>query len=553
MNVNRQSSIQDILNQDFESSKKPFSFIVFKKKTRRGIDNNNISGAAKMRTNSTTINHLITPEVRRQTDVYKTAAKGPMPAGCEDILMSEEDNVRRDTAQGSVPSATSSTTSEGARPPVPGKKPPAIANPTANSGGGNEAEPYETFAGIFDFDDDNEWEDCSVVGLSTTSQHNSTTGKAFISLQGNPPTKDLKKYRLLDDSTESGNEFGKHKVYERLCQRKFHLEKKGRKVRTERNNINSTAIDESGAEDKSDSETSAPVKPDDEWRRQQLKSISLSGLESIMSEILPSYGDSDSSVAYSEAVASGTAIGFPPKTCQDSYSALHRMHMEISSFLDEQVASSAHRQPFYFPSQFLPVSFHSHFFEYMNKKHNAVLKLQTKNTKNLQRVVNLIRKYIVEMSIRKLSGHLEDFPDDAQSISLRNVFKMWYCNSFGVRPEYHEGRKGRGQRYTETEIFAIEFGMYKYPAAKKVGAVGQENFDWRWGAILQDRNLKKDLAGRSKEQIAEKAKTMCIDKIWDSLKYFYVQQLLLCRDVSTAKKKLFQYVDMNRRRKRPRN
>jgi hypothetical protein len=95
--------------------------------------------------------------------------------------------------------------------------------------------------------------------------------------------------------------------------------------------------------------------------------------------------------------------------------------------------------------------------------------------------------------------------------------------------------------------------MYKYPAAKKVGAIGQEDFDWRWGAILQDRNLKRDLAGRSKEQIAEKAKTMCSDKIWDSLKYFYVQQLLLCRDILNAKEKLFRYVDTRSiRRKRPR-
>jgi hypothetical protein len=537
MNVN-QSSLQDILNQDFESSNS-FSFVA-KKKTSGHC--NNIGGA----TVSSTMNS-ITPELRRQRDSNKTA-KGAVP-GYADILSEEEGKADGDTAQDTVLLLTTPT--QGVPPSLPGQEPAAIASPTGVPAGRDKAQSLEMFPGVLDFDDDKEWEEMEA--------EEEKDGSCWVSLaaslgQSDQETIANRTYSSLDDSSESETKSGKHKVFQRLARRKSHFYKKGHEVVIKRSNIGSAAAvgESGGAEDKSDSDTSAPAKPDDEWRMQQLESISLSGLEGIMSEILPSYGDSDSSLAHSDIMVSETA-GQYPKTRQNSYRELQRKHMEISSFLDEQVASSAHDRPFYFPSQFLPISFHSHFFEYMNRKHRAVLYLQTKNTRNLQKVVNLIRKYIVEMSIRKLGGHADEFPDDAEFINLRNVFKMWYCNSFGVRPEYYEGNKGRGKRYTETEIFAIEFGMYKYPAAKKVGVVGEEDFDFRWGPMLQDRNLKRDLAGRSKEQIAEKAKTMCTEKIWDSLKYFYVQQLLLCRDILNAKEKLFRYIKKNadRKRKRP--
>lgn len=106
-------------------------------------------------------------------------------------------------------------------------------------------------------------------------------------------------------------------------------------------------------------------------------------------------------------------------------------------------------------------------------------------------------------------------------ISLSNLLKMWYCNVFCVEVDYSKWIRGRGYQYSEEEVFAIEFGMYKYPVVS--GTESSIGVDFLWSAILVDKELNIVLKDRSRDSVIVKVTGFCKEKIWDSLGFFYFQ------------------------------
>lgn len=179
-----------------------------------------------------------------------------------------------------------------------------------------------------------------------------------------------------------------------------------------------------------------------------------------------------------------------------------------------------------YPDLTLHVSLHVDFKEKTNKA------LQFFKEGNISKVVAIIRHYVLSLKAHKLCqpGCLKMIPDRVENLNLRLLFMVWYSFHY-ERQETTKRRRGRGMMYSTREVLAIDIGMYRYPPVTKRFAGQDVDFEFQWAEIKQDQILGTILEDRSKESICDKAKVMCKERMWESLKYFYKEQIRLRKDI----------------------
>jgi hypothetical protein len=189
-----------------------------------------------------------------------------------------------------------------------------------------------------------------------------------------------------------------------------------------------------------------------------------------------------------------------------------------------------------YPDLELPPNLHSTFKE--ETKHALKYFKEGKTGK----VVEIIRRYVVYLKATKLVL-LQDkvlgshqVPDKVENLNLRLLFRLWH--SFHYAPlETTKRRRGRGMIYTTKEVLAIDVGMYMYPPVIKSFAGQDEDYEFQWAEIKQDNDLEAKLTSRTKESICDKAKAMCKERMWESLKYFYKEQIRLRKQIIVIESK----------------
>jgi hypothetical protein len=156
------------------------------------------------------------------------------------------------------------------------------------------------------------------------------------------------------------------------------------------------------------------------------------------------------------------------------------------------------------------------------------------------KVVEIIRRYVVCLKIL-LQDHHEvpgshKVPDKVENLNLRLLFRLWHSFHYAP-PETTKRRRGRGMIYTTKEVLAIDVGMYMYPPVIKNFAGQDEDYEFQWAEIKQDNDLEAKLTSRTKESICDKAKAMCKERMWESLKYFYKEQIRLRKQIIVIESK----------------
>jgi hypothetical protein len=272
---------------------------------------------------------------------------------------------------------------------------------------------------------------------------------------------------------------------------------------------------------------------DGRWGMKKLSSLGTANFERLIRQAVSNFSD-DESVSSSHKNGSSNSSSKvasyqQPNVSAGSLKALIEKQRQYNNAVNIQVVGKKYAANISYPDLFLPEEYHRGLFKFMDSRNAYQLCRKEKWTN----VVNLMISYLLKMTVRSWAKKEPNFPRQTTLISLRNLFKMWYCNVFSVPVDYHQGTKGRGQRYTEEEILAIEFGMYKYPARKNSG--GKNVLDFKWSSILADQELKQILKRRSKQSVMDKATVMCREKVWDSLVFFYHQQQKLWRKVHEMK------------------
>lgn len=272
----------------------------------------------------------------------------------------------------------------------------------------------------------------------------------------------------------------------------------------------------------SDTDSNEDNLDDDEmWVQKKLCLKSLSSIDELFLELVPNFSDNESTVSS----VWNSKFSSKPNVRPDSMKSLMMEQKQYTENINKGVKSMRYAAKIPYPNLFLPDEFHENFFEFM-EKHDAHTLCRTEKWTN---VVNLMIFYLLWMTMRSWAGYEPQFPNQTNLISLRNLFKMWYCNVFSVAVDYSKQRRGRGYSYSEEEVFAIEFGMYKYPVISGTGS--NNGVDFLWSAILADKELSKVLKERTRDSVIDKVTSMCKEKIWDSLGFFYFQQQKLTRKV----------------------
>ena len=279
-----------------------------------------------------------------------------------------------------------------------------------------------------------------------------------------------------------------------------------------------SALDKEEEDDEDDDEDSQreqrKVDPDMEWAFQKLSSMRNADFERYFDNKISAHG-------VAEPVASSSTYhhnAFVPNISGRSMQSLSQQRTSYVAKVDDGARSNPGGVKFWFPDLFLPERYHKSFFEFM-ESHDAY---RLYRGDQWTKLVDLMISFLLRLTLRHWAGKEEDFPDEPASINLRNLFRLWYCTVFSEVPDYGKGRKGRGRKYSEEEIFAIEFGMYKYPPTTSEGIRHQSDF--KWAKIVADAEISQVLAFRTKDAIVDKASAMPKEKFWDSLVFFYQQQ-----------------------------
>lgn len=276
---------------------------------------------------------------------------------------------------------------------------------------------------------------------------------------------------------------------------------------------------------------------DERWSMKKLSYLSPANFERLIRQAVGSFSDDESVISNNGSSKSSKRAYPQPNVSAGSLKALIENQRHYNNTINIEVSSKKYAANIYYPDLFLPEEYHIGLFKFM-ESHNAYHLCRKEKWTN---VVNLIISYLLKMTVRYWAKKEPNFPQQTTLISLRNLFKMWYCNVFSVTVDYHQGARGRGQRYTEEEILAIEFGMYKYSAGSN--SRSKNVLDFKWSSILADEELKEILKKRSKQGVMDKATVMCKEKIWDSLVFFYHQQQKFVLKVHEMKTNLGKVLD----------
>eukprot|EP00557_Chaetoceros_sp_GSL56_P008500 CAMPEP_0176488920 /NCGR_PEP_ID=MMETSP0200_2-20121128/6986_1 /TAXON_ID=947934 /ORGANISM="Chaetoceros sp., Strain GSL56" /LENGTH=530 /DNA_ID=CAMNT_0017885975 /DNA_START=29 /DNA_END=1621 /DNA_ORIENTATION=- len=276
---------------------------------------------------------------------------------------------------------------------------------------------------------------------------------------------------------------------------------------------------------------------DEQWRIKKISSMSPGQFKSLHRHAVRSFSDDESSIDCINGSGKSSKLASQPNVSACSLKALAEKQRHYNNAINIDVRSKRYAAKLCYPDLFLPEEYHHGFFKFMESQNAYQLCTREKWTN----VVNVIIAYLLKMTVRHLAKKEPNFPSPTSLISVRNLFKMWYCNVFCVKVDYCKGIKGRGRRYTEEEILAIEFGMYKYPARNNGGS--NNSLDFRWSSILADEELKEILKHHSKQGVIDKATIMCKGKVWDSLVFFYCQQQKLVRKIHDVQEKFEKMLD----------
>lgn len=282
---------------------------------------------------------------------------------------------------------------------------------------------------------------------------------------------------------------------------------------------NPNADDSDSSDDNMDDDN---MDDDEKWLQEKIKRASR--IDELLMDFEPSFSDNESTTSYMW----DKRFASKPDVCPGSMKEIMKEQKTYSEKVNEEVKSSKYAAKIPYPKHFLPETLHKEFFEYM-ESHGAHKLCRTEKWTN---VVNIMISYLLAKTLSRWAGEEPLFPKDTALISLRNLFKMWYCNVFGIKVDYSKRKRGRGFQYSEEEVFAIEFGMYKYPA---IGTALNNGVDFLWGAILADEELSKVLKDRTRDSVMDKVLVFNKEKIWDSLGFFYFQQQKLAEKVQDMK------------------
>lgn len=295
-----------------------------------------------------------------------------------------------------------------------------------------------------------------------------------------------------------------------------------------------TQHEEEDDEDNDEDSQSEKRKEDSdvEWAFQKLSSMRNADFERYFDNTISDHG------GVTEPVASSSMShqnAFVPNMRGKSMQSLSQQRTSYVAKMDDGARSTPGGVKFWFPDLFLPERYHQSFFEFM-ESHDAY---RLYRCDQWTKLVDLMIAFLLRLTLRHWAGREEDFPDEPASINLRNLARLWYCSVYSVAPDYGKGRKGRGRTYSEEEIFAIEFGMYKYPPTTS-GGIYHRN-DFKWAKIVADGEISQVLAFRTKDAIVDKATAMPKEKFWDSLVFFYQQQEKFAQKVHDMKMSVYHH------------
>jgi hypothetical protein len=263
---------------------------------------------------------------------------------------------------------------------------------------------------------------------------------------------------------------------------------------------------------------------DEKWLQEKMKKRA-SSIDELLIDLEPSFSDNESTTGYT----CDKRFASKPDVCPGSMKEIMKEQKTYSEKVNEEVKSLKYAAKIPYPKHFLPETLHKEFFEYM-ESHDAHKLCRSEKWTN---VVNIMISYLLAKTLSRWAGEEPLFPKETALISLRNLFKMWYCNVFGIKVDYSKRKRGRGFQYSEEEVFAIEFGMYKYPVISSTAF--NNSVDFLWGAILADDELSEVLKDRTRYSVMDKVLVFNKEKIWDSLGFFYFQQQKLADKVQEMK------------------